>query len=499
MERQLYWISQGYQDNQNFDQIELLTVHSYGEMIEQRKEERSMNGLQLVSFEEQHLHLMQDYLKVFKPILDINNKTNYLQNYVAPIVANWPGQLFIRKALALRSQSNIPQEIEFFLPILGPLYLLLNSREHVILIYHNFFEKMFHSVFGKNKKLAKKPKPWRINLLLEITRSGWVKIKSKIIEKFSLSKDIEFRTMVDLLDNLIPTTLDIYAILFRSGSFEKYIETVFRIWTFALRWKRKNYNKASLVFLSDFFYWSDNNHPFADIIKNYLSNFNDYYVENMYSRIRANISPNATAENIVKQAYIVADQDPLFKNTYSKTRHYPYSQTILDFLYKKTSLFLLNYFENIFKNQGKSISKYTGRREKKLKTYQLATLEEEVDLRYLPTAYNTSHLPKLGLCDACGFPLNNNNSAILTCSHGYHVLCYSGRCNYCENFYKIGIFENVNSFLKRLEKGAEILTQEDFDNVEIEIEEEEETEEIESEKTDVSSLLIDAINKIESW
>ncbi|RHZ88867.1 hypothetical protein Glove_21g43 [Diversispora epigaea] len=45
MERQLYWISQGYQDNQNFDQIELLTVHSYGEMIEQRKEERSMNGL----------------------------------------------------------------------------------------------------------------------------------------------------------------------------------------------------------------------------------------------------------------------------------------------------------------------------------------------------------------------------------------------------------------------------------------------------------------------
>ncbi|RHZ81546.1 hypothetical protein Glove_119g40 [Diversispora epigaea] len=239
---------------------------------------------------------------------------------------------------------------------------------------------MFHSVFGKNKKLAKKLKPWHINLLLEIARSGWVKIKSKIIEKFNL-----------------------------------------------------------------------------------------------------------------------IDRDPLFKDTYSKTRHYLYSQTTLDFLYKKTSLFLLNYFENIFKNQGKSIPKYTGRREKKLKTYQLATLGEEVDLRYLPTAYNTSHLPKLGLCDACGFPLNNNNSAILTCSHNYHVLCYSEECNYCENFYKIGIFENVNSFLKRLEKSAEILTQEDFDNVKIEIEEEEETEEIESEKMDVSSLLKDAINKIESW
>ena len=55
--------------------------------------------------------------------------------------------------------------------------------------------------------------------------------------------------IIDLLDNIIPATLDIYAILFRSGSFDEYIETIFRIWTFALRWKRHNYNKAPLAFL----------------------------------------------------------------------------------------------------------------------------------------------------------------------------------------------------------------------------------------------------------
>ena len=110
---------------------------------------------------------------------------------------------------------------------------------------------------------------------------------------------------IDLLDNLIPATLDIYAILFRSGSSEQYVETVFRIWTFALRWKRKNYNKAPLVFLSDLFYWQDNHHPFADAVKKYLPCFNDYYVENTHSRIRANTSSNATAENIIKQAYVI--------------------------------------------------------------------------------------------------------------------------------------------------------------------------------------------------
>jgi len=38
----------------------------------------------------------------------------------------------------------------------------------------------------------------------------------------------------------------------------------------------------------------------------YLPNFNDYYVENIHSRIRANTSPNATADNIIKQAYVLS-------------------------------------------------------------------------------------------------------------------------------------------------------------------------------------------------
>ena len=143
---------------------------------------------------------------------------------------------------------------------------------------------MFHFVFGNHKKLAKKPKPWRINLLLELARNGWAKIKSEIMQKFGLAyKDVEYRMAIDLLDNLIPATLDVYAILFQSDSFKEYVETVFCIWTFTLYWKRKNYNKAPLVFLLDLFYWQDNHHPLADAIEKYLPRFNDYYVENTHS------------------------------------------------------------------------------------------------------------------------------------------------------------------------------------------------------------------------
>jgi len=283
-----YQQSQGHLVSNSFDPIELLTIHSYANNIEERKEERSIKGLQLLGFKEQSLHGVHDYVNVLNLILSINNKTQHLNGRFAPIVADWPGQIFIRKALYMRTlpESSFSQQIESFLPILGPLHVSLNSREQVLMIYHSFFEKLFHYVFGEGKVLAKKPRPWRINLLLELVRNGWLKIKDKIVEKFGrICKDVEYRTMIDLLDNLVPATLDVYAILFRSGQFNEYVEAIFRIWTFALRWKRKNYNKAPLVFLSDVFYWSDTNHPFFNVLQHHLTSFNEYYVENVHSKI----------------------------------------------------------------------------------------------------------------------------------------------------------------------------------------------------------------------
>src|ERR1700761_2960344 len=110
--------------------------------------------------------------------------------------------------------------------------------------------------------------------------------------------------LIDLLDNVILATLDVYAVLFRSGSFDEYIETVFRIWTFALRWNRKNHNKAPLAFLSDIFYWQDKEHPILDVIKMFLVDFNNYFIENLHSQIRGNISSNDSAEAIIKQTCV---------------------------------------------------------------------------------------------------------------------------------------------------------------------------------------------------
>ena len=56
------------------------------------------------------------------------------------------------------------------------------------------------------------------------------KIRNVIINHFENSKDAEYRMMIDLLDNSILLTLDIYVILFRSGYFKGYLEGIIRIW-----------------------------------------------------------------------------------------------------------------------------------------------------------------------------------------------------------------------------------------------------------------------------
>ena len=193
------------------------------------------------------------------------------------------------------------------------------------------------------------------------------------------------------------------------------------------------------------------------------------------------------------------NHDPIFKNTYCKTRHYPYNIPTLDFLSNKTSLFLLQYFHDLYHNLGKSAPKLNKKNKKqKPNIYILATLGEEVDLRRLPTGYSTSCPPMQGLCDRCKLPFVNENGVIFICGHGYHTNCYDKKCIYCEEFYKRGIFENVNSFLKRIEKGADILTQEDFDDEENNIEEgEEQSEEVEIQ--DISNRLEIEINQIKNW
>ncbi|PKY59821.1 hypothetical protein RhiirA4_482907 [Rhizophagus irregularis] len=454
------------------NRMELFTVHNYDGRIQNHQELRSMINSKLIDFVLHPLHSTKDYIecanllfKVFEKLKN-NNEQDYLSDCIIPTICDWPGQVNIRRAITLRnnkgSESGILLEILSLIPIIGPLHISLNSRETLFQTYHFFFEMLYHNLFGEKKVLSQKPKQTIINFILNLTFQGWKKIRNVVINRFENSKDAEYRMMMDLLDNSIPLTLDIYAVLFRSGFFEGYLESVVRIWVLFQRLRRHNYNKAPLIFLSDIFYWTSNNHPIIDILKNHLPIFNDYFVENFHSSIRNQTAESNSIQQIIQKAKIIDAErtnNLSFKEAFINLRNPTTSKTKLDYLEKKTSLFLLSLFDDIYHNMGNT--QQINRN--KYPNFSLPTFNINVDVKILPLAWNTQTKPSDNkFCDAEKCLLlssnnsnlaNNNNNIVLTCGHAYHKQCLDllkGNCEYCFNYLSLNIEKNITSLKKRL-------------------------------------------------
>ena len=86
---------------------------------------------------------------------------------------------------------------------MSPLHISLNSREHIFNAFQPFFQQAYKYMFPSSK-LAASPKPWRINLILETVYGGWTLIRKHITEKFKNSKDMQYVTLLNLLETYIP-------------------------------------------------------------------------------------------------------------------------------------------------------------------------------------------------------------------------------------------------------------------------------------------------------
>lgn len=143
------------------------------------------------------------------------------------------------------------------------------------------------------------------------------------------------------------------------------------------------------------------------------------------------------------------------------------------------------------------------RKKKPPSKYMLVSLNQVVDLTHLPSGYGTSHVPIQGLCDHCNQEMQESDGVVLICGHGYHHQCYNSLsmgCDFCEQYYKKGIFENVDSFVKRLCDDQGQLTVEDgWDNTEVDSTEDDDLPETVAEGEQAPSAFLEAIHAVESW
>ena len=165
------------------------------------------------------------------------------------------------------------------IPLIGPLHISLNSKEHVLLSFHPFFKNAYQHLFPSSK-FPEKPEPWCISLLLELLYGGWTLIRDTTRKVYAECKDLQYGTLLNLLDNYIPLVLSIYPVTFKSNRFTEYFNGVMRIWIMFTCLKRRHYNKATLVWIANILHWKRSDPDLYNFFKNWLTVSDEYPVEN---------------------------------------------------------------------------------------------------------------------------------------------------------------------------------------------------------------------------
>jgi hypothetical protein len=196
-----------------------LLVHDYQKTEIQQM--RSIKNTKLVDSIELPLKSLDDVLTAVNKVLS-SGLNKYLSQFIAPFIGDRPMQFFVRQ-LVYSNAPPVPATLNNIKPLIVPLHISFNARECVLLLFHELFADLYAFVFGKKARLAKKTKAWRVSLLLEVIYGGWILVRDMILSVFYKCKDIEFLTLVNLLDNYIPLVLSIYSIVFKCNKYELFV------------------------------------------------------------------------------------------------------------------------------------------------------------------------------------------------------------------------------------------------------------------------------------
>ena len=200
-----------------------------------------MENTKLIDSLKLPLKSSEDVLFAFKHML-CNGLEIYLNNFVAAFMGVWPTQFLMRQLVYNLAKIALPTICENVVPLIGPFHISF--------------------LFGKKAKLPKKPKPWRVSLLLEVLYGGWTLVREGVLSVFCHCKEIEFLTLINPVDNYVPLVLNVYSIVFKCNGYDLYCKSLLHIWVMFMVFQRHHYDtEALLVVLSMFSYWQENNSP----------------------------------------------------------------------------------------------------------------------------------------------------------------------------------------------------------------------------------------------
>ena len=162
----------------------------------------------------------------------------YLQNFICPQPGDWPAQFFMRQ-LQYNAPGTKQPLLQNIIPFIGPLHVQLNAGVCLCRLNIELFKIFYVWVSGPHKKLPNKPQAPRVGVRVRI--GGLTVVRDVVLITFARCKDIQFLTLVNILDNYLPAVLSIYSIIFKNGKTKLYIDALLRIWVMFFCYRRHHY------------------------------------------------------------------------------------------------------------------------------------------------------------------------------------------------------------------------------------------------------------------
>ena len=448
-----------------------ISVHEYCENPSVRTMRR-MDNLHLVDFVELQLKSKENFKQAFDIALNTNLKL-YMQKYILIQPGDWPCQFYSRQLVyeqvtrylqqnqaasnqldttipPMSSKSTIPiPPMASVVPLIGPLHISLNSRERVLLSFHPFFKNVYQYLFSSSK-LPQNPKPWCISLLLEVVYGGWTLIRETTRNAYAMCKDLQYGTLLNLLDNYIPLVLSIYPVTFKSNKFGEYFNAVIRIWVMFSCLKRRHYNKATLVWIANITHWMRSFPEFYNVFQNWLIISDEYPVENTHSIIRAQTKHSDTALLLtrkVKSMFQSKAKQMHFRSIFTPPKHFSFSHGQLKYLKLKCARFLADILAAVRNNPSHTSFHFSMNKKRKKITVIMPEVfgKKRMDDVILPLGFHGERPPDEDMhCDLPGCKEERGEWSILQgCWHSFHDKCLQNlsHCPLCKKLLESKIDE----------------------------------------------------------
>ena len=212
---------------------------------------------------------------------------------------------------------------------------------------------MYKEVFGG--VLPAKPKPYRLELCITSVFLAWLLIRDKVINKFGLCKDLEYTTILHLLEEVLPTAYLQYT-FFRNGNMPDYLQNMQHMAIIFIIFKRRHYDKATLSMLSDLTYQMKNNMQYVNTKSKWLALFTERKVEIWHSVLRNAVRNYFDGDIIQETARAMGSQGLAsnFEQTWTPTYKRGISNTNWKGIVGKTAKFLVSCIKKIASNLGKA-------------------------------------------------------------------------------------------------------------------------------------------------